>query len=300
MRIFSALFLFLSLSSFADDSCLLGKEEISPELTAAMLSLPRDSFALNCPKRDPYPDLFEGVTTMKALKAAVEKKTSELGLTAKWKNNRGSGSWKEFSETPEDVVRLKRIANVTLGAMNLYPKALFKKVDLEKLYFVKDLKVAGQLRKAMPDPTKDNLVYADNSDVVCPVGMENRVHHEFYHYIEARLSGSMRARERVWQGMNKPDFKYGDGGQEVYNCAGGFRNTGHVKEGFVSRYALSAEEEDKAEMFGWIMTKGFANQVQGWTETDPVLKQKRERMIKFISDAVPEMNAEFFNKFSAE
>ncbi len=286
-----------------DETCSAGvpvAQLESIELARQVLPMTQDSFAQNCPAHAPYPDLFPQIKNLKSLKKAIGHKLKSLGLEAKWANEAGDGSWKYFENSPQDVARLKKIANITLASLSLYPKNLFKAVKLKKIYFAKDLLVSNQLRKAMPLPSTGSLIYADNNDLECDVGMEERVHHEFFHYIEEKIDGSMRYRDANWTGLNPNGFSYKEGGQIVYSCAGGFRNTGHLKSGFVSRYALTAEEEDKAEMFGWIMTKGFASQVKKWSSEDGLLNNKRSFMIEYFKKIVPSMDEAYFEKFTQE
>lgn len=263
-----------------------------------------DSFAKNCPQRPPREPLFHA-TNITDLKLEIQKKFKDLGLQIKWnrkgvfgrpKRQLGSGSWESFQNNPEDITRLKNLANVSYYSMAQYPPGVFGNMGLTSIYLTKNMNVAGQKRKAMPAPEKDALLLADNDDLVCSVGMEQRVHHEFFHFMEGQVNGNMRFNHPDWKALNPEDFKYGDGGHEVYNCTGGFNNTGHVRTGFVSRYALTALEEDRAETFAWMMTRGYSEQMKMFTIVDPVLKQKRELMLKFLQTRVStRLTDEFFN-----
>jgi hypothetical protein len=269
-------------------------------LAESTQSHPRDSFEDNCAKGAIGIDFFPEDASLSSLKSNIEDKAQTLGLKILWKTHTSGGSWETFKNNSQDRARLKRIANFTFNALAFYPSELFAKVDLKIIYLAKDLNVGGQLRKAMPDPEGRSLVYADNDDLLCDSGMSLRVHHEFYHYIESRITGSMFNHDASWTKLNPPDFIYGKGGSTAYNAPGGFKNTGHVKDGFISRYSELAEEEDKAETFGWMMTQGYGPQMEGWAKTDPVLKQKRDWMIQFFQKITPKMDPDFFQAFAQE
>lgn len=316
MRLLAFIFLILSFQSFGVDNsqiCALPDKisETADAISAATSMLSRDSFAIDCPIVAPYPDKFPGVSNIHQLKNQVEAKFRSLGINIRWDQSRllglrrayshGAGRWKPFLNTPADIARLKRVANIMYASLSLYPREVFSKVGLRSVYIAKDLEVGDQMRKAMPAPETGALLYADNGLYPCDVGMEERIHHEFFHYMEGRVHGNMRANLGDWSALNPEYFEYGNGGASVYNCAHGFRNNGHVRNGFVSRYALSAPEEDRAETYAWMMTRGFSSQMQTFIETDPVLGKKRDLIQNFVRENMSQgMNAEFFQEFRSD
>jgi hypothetical protein len=199
----------------------------------------------------------------------------------------------EFRDTPEDLIRLKRLANITLPALRLYPREFFTRVGLKYIVLTKDLRVANQLRKAMPEPSTGSLHYSDNNDLNCEAGMESRVHHEFYHFIEGKIKGNMYFADPAWARMNARNFRYGSGGATAYG-PNGFQNLGHPGNGFISAYARYGLEEDKAEVFAWMMTRGFAERTTAWEQADPVLARKMNYIRNFIRGLNPSMDARYF------
>jgi len=146
---------------------------------------------------------------------------------------------------------------------------------------VMDLVVGGtQMRLAMPAPERSAVVYADNANPLCAAGMELRVHHELYHLVEQRLFGDFYYRDPAWLALNPEGLKYGQGGATAYG--GVFHNLGHPAAGLVSRYAQFGPEEDKAEVFGWLMTPGYAGRVKAWSAQDLALAAKRRFMMALV------------------
>jgi hypothetical protein len=241
-----------------------------------------DSFRNECPANS-YPQELSGSDYLQT-KLILEKRMEALGLKVLWKV-RGAfmpGQGRAFTDTPEDLKRLKSLTQILLVALEKYPSDFFSRIDLQNIVVVKDLKVGNQLRKAMPHPLSRSLFYADNNDLECLAGLEERVHHELYHFVEARINGSMFYQDTLWRRMNPEYFKYGHGGSSVYNQAVAFQNLGHPEEGFVSTYAKTALEEDKAEVFGWMMTKGYADRLLEWTQSDSILAKKAFYLKSFM------------------
>ena len=235
-----------------------------------------DSFRMECPDSDykvlPGENLLE-------LKSRIEKRLEALGLNVLWRMNWSSrfvAKGSSFQDSPEDLARLRTLSKILVPSLEKYSSYFFQRIRLKNIVIVKDLVVARQLRKAMPHPSSSSLFYGDNNDLECLPGMEARVHHELYHFVEERINGSMYFQDKIWLGLNPTDFHYGRGGKSVYNLNVPFQNLGHPQEGFVSNYSLTAVEEDKAEVFGWWMTKGYSDRLLLWTTQDSILAQKAQ------------------------
>jgi hypothetical protein len=255
-----------------------------------------DSFRQECPQIRDFPDLFEGANDLTDVKNRAAEQIESLGLQLVWTGTAGL----PFSSDQNEVRRLKQLANIVIYSLKKYPSSLFGAVTLKKIILVKDLSVVGRFRKAMPEPSTDSLYYADNDDLLCLPGMEERVHHEFYHFIEGKINGDMYYHEPAWLKLNVEEFQYGNGGASVYQIKD-WQNLGHPHTGFVSLYSESAAEEDKAEVFAWLMSDGFANRLKDWIKTDTILKSKTQFIIDFFQDLTfGKMGPEFFNKFAAD
>ena len=240
----------------------------------------QDSMAAECPFPTRYTRVGHGALTLAELQSMAQARLGRLGLEAAW----SAPEARAFEDLPEDRERLSALLSVVLPAYERYPRELFARVGLRRLELVQDLRVAGQLRRAMPAVQRDAVAYADIGDppgaAICEAGIEARIHHELYHLIEARLFGDYYHRDPRWLALNPAGVTYGNGGASAYG--GVFHNLGHPRPGFVSRYALYGPEEDKAEVFGWMMTPGYAARVMQWSRDDPALNAKREFMLALM------------------
>ena len=254
-----------------------------------------DSMLKECPREIHYPQTFTVGMPLAVAKQMIATRLAAFNLRAVWQHQRGAA----FADTTDDRSRLAQLANVVLPGLERYPSSLFTDIGLTDVVLVKDLIVSQQRRRAMPDPANAAIIYADNGDELCPAGMEMRVHHELYHFIDYRVFGDFYHRDPVWLALNRGTIEYGRGGATAYGI--GFQNLGHPSAGLVSRYAAYALEEDKSEVFGWMMTPGYAARVQQWVKGDEVLRAKQRFMIEqFSLRTAGAMNTDFFARIAAQ
>jgi hypothetical protein len=96
------------------------------------------------------------------------------------------------------------------------------------------------------------------------------MHHEFFHLLDKRQRGSI-FEDPAWDALVPRFFDYGDGGRFAQWDRGGAElSTG--SPGFVTRYARTGLEEDKAETFAHLMVD--LEDVLERTATDAVLAAK--------------------------
>lgn len=215
--------------------------------------------------------------SLRQLQQQAELTLARQGLRVLWQLQSPHASASSFVDELADRQRLSRLLEAILPALGRYPKVFFQHMQVRDVVIVKDLNVDGQFRLAMPAPESDSLVYADNAHPqLCQAGMEMRTHHEFYHVIEHRLFKDFYFRDPAWLALNPVGTEYGQGGATAYGKQ--FENLGHPAAGLVSRYAGYGPEEDKAEVFGWMMTPEYSLRLQTWSANDTALAAKLKWM----------------------
>lgn len=237
----------------------------------------QDSMRSECDWSVRYAPVAPKDASVAQLQAIATARLGALQLLPAWTLAMPDSAARTFTESEQDRAGLQLLLSIVLPAMERYPAGVFARTGLRHVVLVKDLSVDGQRRLAMPAPEIDSVVYADNLlAALCPSGMELRVHHEYYHFIEYRLFNDFYYRDPAWLALNPPGTAYGQGGATAYGK--GFQNLGHPQPGLVSLYAAYGPEEDKAEVFGWMMTPAYTVRLQQWTAFDPVLLAKREKL----------------------
>jgi hypothetical protein len=175
-----------------------------------------------------------------------------------------------------------------------YPEAFMRKSGLKNIVFVKDLRVAGQQRYAMPEGRTGTLYFNVNYvNEKNATYLRHSIHHEFYHLIEKNYFGSFYYKDPNWSVFNKRRFSYGDGGATAYRKPRHSRKS-HPRRGFVTGYCTYGPEEDKAEIFAYLMTAPELPKLLHWMKKDPYLSSKVAYMMGFLSGLDPEMNLRFF------
>jgi hypothetical protein len=241
----------------------------------------QDSMRSECDWNVRYAPVAPEDASVAQLQAIATVRLAALQLAPAWTLSMPGSEAHAFTESAQDRAGLQLLLSIVLPAMERYPAGVFARTGLRHVVLVKDLSVDGQRRLAMPAPEIDSVVYADNLlAALCPSGMELRVHHEYYHFIEYRLYNDFYYRDPAWLALNPPGTAYGQGGATAYGK--GFQNLGHPHPGLVSLYAAYGPEEDKAEVFGWMMAPAYALRLQQWTAFDPALLAKRQRLTEVL------------------
>jgi len=115
------------------------------------------------------------------------------------------------------------------------------------------------------------------------------VHHEVFHFADYADDDQL-SHDPAWLMLNDRYFVYGSGGRFAREPGSG-RFSAEIP-GFVSRYATSALEEDKAETFAMRMTapRDFAALIA----TDPILRAKSAALEAQLRKLSPAMDERFF------
>jgi len=245
--------------------------------TVAPIDHNNDALRAECNWDVTYPAVAPADASVGQLREAATRRLAALRLNAVWTLEQEGVSGDAFTDSAEDRARLQRLLSVVLPGLERYNPVFFENVRLKNIVLVKELAVGGQRRLAMPMAETDGVAYADNNaKTLCPAGMEMRVHHEFYHFIDHREFNDYYHPDPVWLALNPEGLQYGKGGATFYGK--NLQDLGHVKEGLVSLYSSYGQEEDKAETFGWMMTPDYAARLERFARTDPKLAAKVQFM----------------------
>lgn len=189
----------------------------------------------------------------------------------------------------EDI--LERYMRLLDAEWRRYPVALIKRVGLKRVVIGQKVTVLGQPRAAVPDFEADTFWLDADVGVRIPRYGREVLHHDFFHMIDEHDSPDGR-RDVEWEKLNPPTVKYGKGGWFMQSG-----NVGALREdlpGFLTEYATSAVEEDKAEVFGHLMTSPAF--VRRLCDRDPVLAAKVGRLKELLAKFVPDMDEAWWRR----
>ncbi len=189
-----------------------------------------------------------------------------------------------------DAFDLDRYSEVLRREFWLYPVSLIRRSSLQSIILCGGLSFDGQNRSAIPD-FEHNALYLDVTVGRDHANYErNALHHEFFHIIDYRDDGELYSDHR-WAKLNPKAFRYGQGGARMQEDR--LSSLPSNDNGFLTKYATSGVEEDKAEVFAHLMTDHAA--VERRAETDDVIKRKVAFMKILLADFCPDMSESYWN-----
>lgn len=225
---------------------------------------------------------------------ALQSFVSQYGLTVQIVSVAASGYPSDSFNTltDADLANLKTYGALFIDEWAKYPTDWVVNSKLKSIALVKNFAVSGTVRAAGPDPIKETMYYS-----VSYSGEYARevVHHEYDHLLTYNYFGSWAPSDPTWLSFNPPGFSYGNGGASCYVPGNSCLTGEHPIAGFVSGYAASAIEEDKAELYGYLMDSTYYHQVKSWVTSDPYLANKVNNYKQFMASHSPEMSGSYFD-----
>lgn len=148
-----------------------------------------------------------------------------------------------MTASERDVAAAVELLDRELGR---YPPRFFEKSRLRRVLLCSDLR-----ERAVPIPSLPNYHSTLLLDVAARADFLRRlVHHELFHFADY-ASDNCIDHDPAWEALNDHFFSYGSGGR--FAREPGSARFDPALPGFLSRYSMSALEEDKAEVFAFSM-----------------------------------------------
>jgi hypothetical protein len=194
---------------------------------------------------------------------------------------------------PVPTDKLPRFAALVAEELKLYPPELFRRAGLRHAVLCSDLMLNDLPVGGLPE-FRRGLIFINVEGLdFSPADLRATVHHELFHLIDFRDDKIIDS-DPVWEALNPRGFRYESGGRKALadpNISS--RPTDEVP-GFLTTYSTSAVEEDKAEVFSFMVV--HPKYVAERTRTDAVLKAKVARMRALIKSFCPEADDQFWNR----
>ncbi len=168
---------------------------------------------------------------------------------------------------------LEKYQPLLCGEFAIYSPNLLVRAGLKRIVLCEQLAFMGQLRNAVPDFESGTLYLEVKRGQHNTRYLRRVMHHDFFHMIDYRDDGSLY-QDDLWCGLNPKDFKYGKGGQSAQDQA----NTAVLSDrypGFLNHYSTTGVEEDKAEIFAWMIVEP---DIMAERQADPTLAAKMDRI----------------------
>ncbi|MDB5216300.1 MAG: putative lipoprotein [Myxococcaceae bacterium] len=203
-----------------------------------------------------------------------------LDATHDFRIELGHGPIRGVAAAPARLAVTRAIVSRELGR---YPRAFLAAIHLRGVVFADDLREGETSIPSLPNVAGLLLldVAGSESDLV------RGLHHEVFHFADLADDGSL-APDPSWDALNAPGFTYGAGGRTLRSAWAGRapESDGFLAGGFVSPYATSGAEEDKAETFAFAVARPV--QVKERAAHDAILTAKLHEIARRIGTLDPE------------
>lgn len=173
---------------------------------------------------------------------------------------------------------------------SIYPAGIMAKANVAKIVFCEKLSLDGQIRAAVPAFDLNTMDFDPALGAYAPSYQRGVIHHEFFHMMDFRM-GKFKS-DPEWLALNSKEFKYGSGGKNMRTEGAG--NLTADIPGFLTPYATTALEEDKAELCSHLIVS--TKVVMDRAAKDPILAAKVALLKKRMESYDPGFNAYFWPK----
>jgi hypothetical protein len=192
-----------------------------------------------------------------------------------------------------DTLELDRYCKLLAQEFLQYPPNLVRRSRLKRIVLCRGLNFDRQNRAALPDFEHDTLYLDVMRGDYSPIYQRAVIHHDFFHIVDYRDDGQLDSDQR-WAELNPQSFKYGRGGAQMQDDP--FSGLPSSIPGFLTGYATSAIEEDKAEIFAHMMTDYEV--VRKRATTDRVIHKKVLMLKSLLARFCPDMDEVFWDLVS--
>jgi len=184
---------------------------------------------------------------------------------------------------PRDDATARALVHVA-DELRRYPPSFLRRAGLWRVVLCAGLRESGRGIPSLPN-VKHSLLL----DVAATGDYLRRLlHHEVFHFADY-AEDDLVTIDAAWSALNAEGFTYGSGGRSVRSASAGSLVE---LEGFVSVYATSALEEDKAELFAVMMTR--PTWLARRLAEDPVLRRKEAHLRGRLRSLSPEMGPAYW------
>jgi len=178
-------------------------------------------------------------------------------------------------------------ALVTLASeLARYPAEFLARARLRRLVLCSQFREGSESIPSLPNYHGALLIDVDANAQY----LRRLVHHEVFHFADYADDDQL-SRDPAWLALNDRYFVYGSGGRFAREPGAG-RFSEEIP-GFVSRYATSALEEDKAETFA--MRMSAPERFAVLTSVDPILRAKSSALEAQLRRLSGTMDERFFS-----
>ena len=184
--------------------------------------------------------------------------------------------------------------------LSLYPKNFFKKINLKNITLSNNIVFHSgnyeNYRAGLPDYEENTLSLVFSCKERNIKYIRNVIHHELFHYFYFMYVGPFEDKDDLWEMFNPKGFEYSMK-SELWSQKEILSGDYQDYDSFVSYFSKTKLEEDKAEVFSYMVTSG--NDVKDLVKREGVIGKFlyiRQLMEKFDEKYFKQKMGDFWNK----
>ena len=184
--------------------------------------------------------------------------------------------------------------------LSLYPKNFFKKINLKNITLSNNIVFHSgnyeNYRAGLPDYEENTLSLVFSCKERNIKYIRNIIHHELFHYFYFMYVGPFEDKDDLWEMFNPKGFEYSMK-SELWSQKEILSGDYQDYDSFVSYFSKTKLEEDKAEVFSYMVTSG--NDVKDLLKREGVSGKFlyiRQLMEKFDEKYFKQKMGDFWNK----
>lgn len=216
--------------------------------------------------------------------------------------------------TDKKLTEFKAFMRMCREQLEIYPEPITRQLNVKNLYMLDTFNfrgsgVAGQGMSWLPQVSfAYGLRSFDPAKVLSMDFLRRTIHHEVLHLMDRAFSkegGPIHGPN--WDSLNQEGFHYKIGSPGALNSPSQLRffkdNT--KWQGFAEPYGMNIATDDRATLYGRMMTAHLADEGRGdqpflgKLKTDPILKAKTDRLIAFFQSLQQELAIQKPNPWSS-
>jgi hypothetical protein len=215
--------------------------------------------------------------------------------------------------TDKKLNEFKAFMRMCREQLEIYPEQITKRLNIKNLYMLDTFNfrgsgVAGQGMSWLPQVSFAYGLRSFDPAIVKSMDFLRRtIHHELLHLMDRQFSkdgGPIYGSN--WDSLNQQGFHYKIGSPGTLNSPSQLRFfKDNIKwQGFAEPYGMNIATDDRATLYGRMMTVHLAEEGRGdqpfldKLKSDPILKAKSERLIAFFRSLTQELRIPVPNPWS--
>jgi hypothetical protein len=241
--------------------------------------------ALQSPKVE-QPPTASPAPVAKRTPAEAKQAIADLGveLVRVERDQKLDTEWGELELTAAKPRDLDRYQILLAEELCLLGKPLLQKLELKRVFVCGGMKLAGVTRGATPHASARAMYYDATWGRWSRLYQRRCVHHELFHYLDEQDDGKVYE-DPAFAELNPKEFRYGKGGAAAQGDSNASLPDPAVP-GFLTPYARAGVEEDKAEVFSFLMIDpGY---VAGRCKNEPLLQRKVDFVRALVKNHCPD------------